>query len=95
MTRRALFATIASLAGLRLWPGLIARWKRRQARREWDRLLAYGRARMRARLKAEGLDLDCMTEDEVMDYVDRVIHEYREEKYQPECSTSPPLPSVG
>ena len=33
-----------------------------------------------ARLKAEGLDLDRMSEDEVMDYVDRVIHEHRQEQ---------------
>jgi hypothetical protein len=80
MTRRALFATLASVAGLCLCPSLMARWKRRQERHEWERLLAYGQARMRARLKAEGLDLDRMSEDEVMDYVDRVIHEHRQEQ---------------
>jgi len=77
MTRRALFA---SVAGLCPCPGLIARWKRRQARREWERLLAYGQARMRERLKADGLDPDRMSEDEVMDYVDRAVHECREEQ---------------
>ena len=52
-------------------------------RRRWRRLLAYGQTRMRTRLKAEGLDLDRMTEDEVTDYVDRAIHEYRQERQTP------------
>ncbi len=35
---------------------------------------------MRDRLRSQGLDIDRMTDDEKMDYVDRVIHEYRQEQ---------------
>jgi hypothetical protein len=47
---------------------------------QWERLLKKAQARFRAMLRAEGLDPDRMTEEEKMDYVDRAIHEYRQEK---------------
>jgi hypothetical protein len=80
MIHRALFLSLASIAGLSLCPRLIAAWKQRQERQRWERLLAYGQARMRTRLRAEGLDPDRMTDDEVEAYVDRVIHEHRAEQ---------------
>ena len=46
--------------------------------RELDEVLASGPGPLRARLQAEGVDLDRMSEDEVMDHIDRVIHEYRQ-----------------
>lgn len=79
MTRRALFATVTSVAGLCFTPALI-RMKRNRQRCELEELRAYGQARLRERLRTEGFDLDRMTEDELMEYVDRVIHEYRQEK---------------
>ena len=51
-------------------------------RREFEELLAYGHARMRERLLAQGLDADRMTEEEIEDYVNRAIHEYREKEQQ-------------
>jgi hypothetical protein len=120
MTRRALLATIASVAGVRLplppdperiddenpeiteeelrrmrpaaevLPELIGQdatdelMRQSRERREWNDLLARGQARLRAMLKAEGRDLDRMSEDEVTDYVtdyvDRIIHEHRAEE---------------
>lgn len=59
------------------------RMHRSREQREWERIRAYGEARFCARLQAEGLDPDGMTEEEKMDYVDRVIHESREEERQP------------
>jgi hypothetical protein len=58
--------------------------RRTREQQEWQRLCAYGEARFRARLQAEGLDLDRMTEEEVEDYIDRVIHEYRQEQREKE-----------
>ena len=43
----------------------------RERRSEWDEWM-----------RAEGLDPDRMSEDEIMDYVDRIIHEHREEERQ-------------
>ncbi len=80
VTRRALFSAIASVAGLSLCPRLITAWKQRRERARFARLCAYGQARMRDRLRSQGLDIDRMTDDEKMDYVDRVIHEYRQEQ---------------
>lgn len=54
-------------------------------RREWERLLAYGQARFRARLLAEGRDPDRMTEEEKEDYVERAIDEYRQEQRKKEA----------
>lgn len=76
MTRRTLFATVASVAGLCSTPALI-HMTRNPRRRDLEELCAYGRARMRERLRTEGLDLDRMSEDEVEAYVNRVIHAYR------------------
>ncbi len=56
----------------------------RERRASWEHLRAYGEARFRARLQAEGLDPDRMTEEEKMEYVDRVIHEYRTEQREKE-----------
>jgi hypothetical protein len=56
--------------------------QRSRQRREFDDLFAYGQARFGARLRSEGLDPDRMSEDELMDYVDRAIHEYRQEQRQ-------------
>lgn len=80
MTRRTLFAALVGVAGLSLCHRVIAGWKDRRDRQRFARLCDYGQARMRARLRSEGLDPDRMSEDEKMDYVDRVIHEYREEQ---------------
>ena len=77
MTRRA---WVAALAAAAFAPAVIAGWKRYRQRRELDDVFAYGQARFRVKLRSEGLDPDRMTEDEKMDYVDRVIHEYREEQ---------------
>ena len=52
--------------------------------REWDALRAYGEARFRAILQAEALDPARMTEEEKMDFVDRAIHEYRQEQSEKE-----------
>jgi hypothetical protein len=76
MTRRALFAAVAGALFLPAY----SRWKRSREQRELDNLFAYGQARFRSRLQAEGLDPDRMTEEEVEDYVERVIHEYRQEQ---------------
>ena len=54
--------------------------QRSREHREWERLLKNAQARFCAKLRAEGLDPDTISEDEVMDYVDRAIHEYRQEK---------------
>lgn len=80
MTRRTLFTTVASFAGVCCCPAFTARWKQIRQRRELDALVTCGQARLRARLQAEGLDLDRMSEGEVMDYIDRVIHDYRQEQ---------------
>ena len=122
MTRRALFAIVVSVAGVRLLPDperiddenpeiseeemrrmrpasevlpeLIGQdatdklMRESRERREWNDPLAHlqarGQAQLRAMLKAEGRDLDRMSEDEVTDYVtdyvDRIIHEYRAEE---------------
>jgi hypothetical protein len=80
MTRRALFVTFASAAALCFWPALIAAWKQRREHQRWERKLAHAQARFRARLRAKGLDPDRMTEDQAMDYVDRLIDEYRAEQ---------------
>ncbi len=74
MTRRIL---LAFLAGALFLPAY-ARWKRLRERRRWDKLRAYGQARM------EALGLGSMTDDEVEAYVDRAIHEYRQEQREKE-----------
>jgi len=57
---------------------LFERSKRIRENREWDELRAYGQARM------EALGLGSMTDDEVEAYVDRAIHEYRQEQREKE-----------
>ncbi len=93
MTRRALSFAAVGVPGLSLCPRLVAAWNRWQERRRWERLFAYGQARMRARLKAEGLDLDRMTEDEVEAYVEQVIDEYRQEQREKQAPTHTENPS--
>lgn len=52
----------------------------REEDQEWERLLETAQACFRAKLRADGLDPDRMSEEEKQDYVDRAIHEYRREK---------------
>ena len=59
-------------------------------RRAWEELLASGQARMRDHLRAEGIDPDRMSEEEQMDYVNRAIHEYREEERQRQAEGEAP-----
>jgi hypothetical protein len=87
MTRRALFITLVSVPGLSLCPRLAAAWNRWRERQRWERLLARAQARMRIRLKAQGLDLDRMTEDEVEAYVEQVIDENRQEQREKQTAT--------
>jgi hypothetical protein len=49
-------------------------------RREWEEILALREGRFRARLRAENLDSDLMSEEEEMDYIDRAIHEQRQKE---------------
>ena len=56
---------------------------------KWQRLRAYGEERFRAKLRAEGLDPDRMTEDEKMDYVNRAVHEYRQEQRDKQAQNTP------
>lgn len=73
MTRRALFAALASAPFV---PACIARWKLARHRREWEKLFAGGEACARA--------LGLMSEQDVEAYVERVIHEYRQEQREKE-----------
>lgn len=93
MKRRALFALIM---GSVFSSGLVAQWRRRRQQREWadvlTRMQTRGQAQIRAMLQAEGRDPDRMSEDEmedVTDYVDRVIHEYRAEQRENERQAYP------
>lgn len=78
MTRRFWFTALAAVA---VAPAAVAHWKRRQQRREfpaWLRGLEPIQARARERMREAGYNPDC--EDDVTEYVDRVIHEYRAER---------------
>ena len=55
---------------------------RRREWREWLWGLEPLRARTRELMRAQGYDPERMTDEENMDYVDRVIHEHREEELQ-------------
>ena len=65
-----------------------------QERGERERLYAYGEARFRATLQAEGLDPDRMSEEEKIDYVARVIHEHRQEQREKQSSGQDSHPSA-
>ena len=78
MIRRVLLLTLGSATALCFGSRLMAASRQRRAHERWERLLAYGQTRMRARLRTGGLELDRMNEDDVMQYVYRVNHKYRE-----------------
>ncbi len=66
MSRRFL---ISAVAGVFVVSRMLAQWKRRQRR---EKRYAYVEARRHA--------LDLTTEEEVEAYVERVIHEFRQEQ---------------